>query len=44
MMSEMIDIQEIYRQEKSRWLRDEAPRKSLRDRIAETVPYWIGAA
>ncbi len=39
-MSE-INIHDIYRQERSRWLREEAPRKSLRDLIAESVPYWI---
>src|SRR5512144_582270 len=36
-----INIHEIYRQERSRWLREEAPRRSLRDVIAESVPYWI---
>src|SRR5271165_6541716 len=40
-MNEMIDIEAIYRQERQRWLHDEAPRKSLRDLIAESVPYWI---
>src|SRR5258707_9003561 len=40
-MSEYIDIQTIYRQERQRWLREEAPRKSVRDGIAESVPYWI---
>src|SRR5271165_3532218 len=40
-MNEMIDIEAIYRQERQRWLHDEAPRKSLRDHIAESVPYWI---
>ncbi len=39
-MSE-INIHDIYRQERSRWLREDAPRKSLRDVIAESVPYWI---
>jgi hypothetical protein len=39
-MSE-INIHDIYRQERSRWLREEAPRKSLRDVIAESVRYWI---
>src|SRR5512135_2200138 len=36
-----INIHDIYRQERSRWLREEAPRRSLRDLIAESVPYWI---
>ena len=40
-MSEMIDIETIYRQERQRWFREEAPRRSLRDVIAGSVPYWI---
>src|SRR5471030_254804 len=40
-MNEMIDIEAIYRHEHQRWLHEEAPRKSLRDLIAESVPYWI---
>ncbi len=40
-MSEMIDIETIYRQERQRWLREEAPRRSLRDVIAGSVSYWI---
>ncbi len=40
-MSEMIDIEAIYRQERQRWLREEAPRRSLRDVIAGSVPCWI---
>src|SRR5271165_4529970 len=36
-----IDVETIYREERQRWLRDEAPRKRLRDLIAESVPYWI---
>src|SRR5438132_4953145 len=40
-MSEQINIEQIYRQERQRWLREEAPRKSLRDRISDSVPYWI---
>ena len=40
-MSEMIDIEAIYRQERQRWLHEEAPRRSLRDVIAGSVPYWI---
>ena len=30
-MSEMIDLEKLYRQEKRRWLREEAPRLSFRD-------------
>ncbi len=40
-MREMIDIETIYRQERQRWFREEAPRRSLRDVIAGSVPYWI---
>src|SRR5258706_6595826 len=40
-MSEQINIEQIYRQERQRWLREEAPRKSLRDRISDSVPYSI---
>src|SRR5271165_2793324 len=40
-MNEPIDLETLYRQERQRWLREEAPRKSFRDRIAESVPYWI---
>ncbi len=39
-MSE-VNIHDIYRQERLRWLREEAPRRSLRGVIAESVPYWI---
>jgi hypothetical protein len=40
-MTETVDVETIYRVERTRWLKEEAPRKSLRDRIAESVPYWI---
>ena len=40
-MNEMIELETIYRQERQRWLREEAPRKSVRTIIAESVPYWI---
>jgi len=40
-MNEILDIATIYRQERQRWLREEAPRKAIRDRIADSVPYWI---
>jgi hypothetical protein len=38
-MSEQINIEQVYRQERERWLREEAPRKSVRDRISDSVPY-----
>ncbi len=40
-MTEMIDVETVYREERKRWLREKAPRKSIRDHIADTVPYWI---
>src|SRR5258708_16433690 len=40
-MTEIPDVETIYRQERQRWLREEAPRRSLRDFITATVPYWI---
>src|SRR5260221_12647765 len=40
-MNAMLDVETIYRQERQRWLKEEAPRKSIRDHIANTVPYWI---
>src|SRR5438552_14977539 len=40
-MNEILDVEAIYRQERERWLKEEAPRKSARDVIADSVPYWI---
>src|SRR5215470_17003423 len=40
-MTEMINIDTIYRQERLRWFKEEAPRKNVRDAIAVSVPYWI---
>src|SRR5438309_4076402 len=40
-MNPQIDVEMIYRQERQRWLKEEAPHKSLRDVIADSVPYWI---
>jgi hypothetical protein len=40
-MSELIDLEKLYRQEQRRWLRDEAPRRSFRDILTGSVPYWI---
>ena len=40
-MNETIDIGSIYRQERKRWFREEAPRRSFRDLVASSVPYWI---
>ncbi len=40
-MNEIVDMETIYREERQRWLREEAPRKTVRDVIAQSVPYWI---
>jgi hypothetical protein len=40
-MSDILDIEAIYRQERQRWMKEEAPRRSVRDLIADTVPFWI---
>ncbi len=40
-MQALLDIETIYRQERERWFKEEAPRKSIRDVIADSVPYWI---
>jgi len=37
----MINVEVIYQQEHQRSMREEVPRRSLRDHIAESVPYWI---
>lgn len=40
-MSEILDMETIYRQERRRWLKEEAPRRTLRDILVGSVPYWI---
>jgi hypothetical protein len=40
-MSEILDMETIYRQERRRWYREEAPRRSFRDILIGSVPYWI---
>ena len=40
-MNENLDIGKIYRQARERWLKEEAPRRSFRDHVAASVPYWI---
>lgn len=40
-MNNPLDMETIYRQERRRWLKEEAPRRSLRDALANSVPYWI---
>ncbi|MCZ7538790.1 MAG: hypothetical protein M5U29_02495 [Anaerolineae bacterium] len=40
-MNETLDMETIYREERQRWLREEAPRRSFRDVVADSVPYWI---
>lgn len=40
-MNETLDMEAIYGEERKRWLREEAPRQSFRDIVADSVPYWI---
>src|SRR5678815_1198429 len=40
-MNEILDMGTIYRQERTRWFKEEAPRRAFRDVIASSVPYWI---
>src|SRR5215475_13125403 len=40
-MNTVMDVETIYREARERWLKEEAPRKSVRDHIADSVPYWI---
>ncbi len=40
-MNEILDMETIYRQERKRWLREEAPNRSFRDILTGSVPYWI---
>jgi hypothetical protein len=40
-MSNPLDVESIYREEYQRWLKEDAPRRSLRDVISSSVPYWI---
>ncbi len=40
-MNEIVDVETIYREERQRWFHDEAPRKGVREAIADSVPYWI---
>ena len=40
-MSEQIDLEKLYREEHRRWMREEAPRRSFRDVLTGSVPYWI---
>ncbi len=40
-MNEIPDVETIYREARQHWLKEEAPRKTMRDHISESVPYWI---
>src|SRR5512147_2343735 len=40
-MNEILNMETIYRQERQRWMKDEAPRRSVRDVLISSVPYWI---
>jgi hypothetical protein len=41
MMNEILNMETIYRQERQRWMKEEAPRRSVRDVLISSVPYWI---
>jgi len=40
-MDGQFDMETIYRHERQRWLKEEAPRRSFRDMLTGSVPYWI---
>ena len=40
-MNEMLNMKTIYRQERQRWMKVEAPQRSFRDILTESLPYWI---
>lgn len=40
-MSDILDMETIYRQERQRWLKEEAPRRTFREILTGSVPYWI---
>jgi hypothetical protein len=40
-MNELIDLEKLYRDEYRRWLREDAPRRTSRDILTGSVPYWI---
>lgn len=40
-MNNILDMETIYREERSRWFKEDAPRRSFRDVVATSVPYWI---
>lgn len=40
-MDNQLDMETIYRHERQRWMKEEAPRRSFRDILTGSVPYWI---
>lgn len=40
-MNTPIDMDTLYREERRRWFREDAPRRSVREVITSSVPYWI---
>jgi hypothetical protein len=40
-MNEILDMETIYRSERQRWYEEEAPKRSFRDILTGSVPYWI---
>jgi hypothetical protein len=40
-MDEILKMETVYRQERQRWIKEEAPRRSTRDALVSSVPYRI---
>lgn len=40
-MDGQLDMETIYRHERQRWMKEEAPKRSFRDILTGSVPYWI---
>jgi hypothetical protein len=40
-MDDQLNMETIYRHERQRWMKEEAPRRSFRDMLTGSVPYWI---
>jgi hypothetical protein len=40
-LNEILDREAIYRKERQRWFKEEAPKRSFREMLTGSVPYWI---
>jgi hypothetical protein len=40
-LNETIDLEKLYRQEQRRWMREAVYRRSFREHLTGSVPYWI---